>query len=141
MTSELAIEKVIQHHKKEAAAAGNTVCVVFGSIRERDLVLSHASNLQPGNSIDIVIPDNLYSLQRHLEHFAYRVRQNARLGRSQRKIFTSVRLCNATSSLRLAVRDDKTKPWTYYSREELKQLDSSLQKIPVVTNPEDVRST
>ena len=128
-TSELTIEK-IQRLQDAGRQKGKEreVCVTFGSIRERDLVLSHAPNLQQGNSVDIVIPDSLYPLKRHLEHFAYRVRQDAKIG--NKKVFTSVRLCDASSTLKLAVRDDKSKPWGYYTKEERSGLDASLQKLP-----------
>ena len=65
-----------------------------------------------------------------MEHFAFKARNQARI--EKKKVFTSVRLCDETKLLRLAVRQEKNKPWTYYSREELNGLDASLNKIPVV---------
>ena len=103
--------------------------VEFTNIHQRDLALSHAAHLPPGSSIDIVIPDHLLQLQRHLNHFGYRFRKHARETRNE-KIFTSVRLDDDTNSLQLAVRPKKDKPWKYYSRKELRELDDNMEKLP-----------
>ena len=63
--------------KDRSLSKGDLTRVIFGSVYERDLVMSHASNLPRDCSLEIVIPDHLLSLKKVFENFAYKVRKYA----------------------------------------------------------------
>ena len=53
--------------------------IQFQSIEDRDIVISYAVNLgNSGANVGIVIPDRLLTLQRKLEHYAYRYRNESK---------------------------------------------------------------
>ena len=86
LANDLEIVDIKRHHEKirpenkqkDGMPRNSKVKVVFGEMHERDVVLSHASLLKKGFGIDIVIPEFLAPLKRHLESFAYRIRKNAK---------------------------------------------------------------
>ena len=64
--------------KKGKKNGGDRVRLTFGSMYDRDLLMSHAVNLPENSSVELVIPDHLQSLKRYLDRFAYQVRNRAR---------------------------------------------------------------
>ena len=101
--------------------------VVFEEINDRDAVLSHAYLLDEGSNLDVVIPEFLEPLQRHLESYAYRIRKNARESGTN-KISTQIRLRDENMSLVLALKDSKENVWNTFTREELKDPEDSNKR-------------
>ena len=108
--------------------AGCQTIVTFGSVYERDLVISHASNLPEGCTVDLVIPDYLQSLKSYMDRFAYKVRKHAREAH-QTKFSTSIRMDDIEQTLYLATRESGEEEWIYYSKHKLKDLDGALKHI------------
>ena len=92
---------------------------------ERDVVISYATNLEPGNRIEIVVPEHLRSLKSQFDNLGYKIRRHASLA-GQKKVMTSLRLDDGSQSLVMAVRDNKDEPWLNYSIGELRELESKL---------------
>ena len=120
--------KRLYTREKGKSKNGCKTVVTFGSIQERDLVISHASNLPDGCSLELVIPDYLQSLKRYLERFAYKVRKYARDAHETR-FSTSIRMDDIEQTLYLATREAGESDWIFYSKEDLKDLDGALKKI------------
>ena len=90
---------------KRPGRKGDNGCqtiVTFGTVDERDLVISHSANLPKGCSVDLVIPDYLQSLKRYLDRFAFKVCRHAR-DAHQTKFSTSVRMDDIERTLYLSL--------------------------------------
>ena len=132
------IRKVHVNKKKKKAKRGLTR-LTFATVADRDLVISHASNLPDGFSVEMTAPDYLLSLRRYLEAFAFRIRKFARdLGL---QTSTSVRFDDERESLLLAVREEGDE-WEYYTKEDLQHRDDGLNPIdPPASNSGDMPSS
>ena len=125
---DLIVQNIKRMHRKgkNKDKAETRARITFGSIYERDLVMSFASNLPKDASVEVVIPDHLISLKRYLDNFAFKIRSHARennLG----KVSTSVRLEDSEQTLVLAVRQPDS-AWKSYTREDLRSLDANLKQ-------------
>ena len=78
------------NRRGRAPGKENVVKVTFKTTHERDLVISYAPLLRDDSNVDVVVPDHLLPLKRHLESLAYKMRRNAR--EDNTKISTSIRL-------------------------------------------------
>ena len=131
LASDLEITKIRRIHPRklpahrESTDESRKVQVSFRDSHERDVVISYATNLQPGNRIEIVVPEHLKPLKSQLDGLSYKIRRHASIT-SQRKVMTSLRLDDRSQSLVVAVRDKKEDPWLNYSLEELRALESKL---------------
>ena len=114
------------HRKDQSTTKCGQVRILFEESHERDAVMSHASYLEGGSSIEAVFPEHLGPLKRHLEAFAFRIRINAR--QNKKKISTSVRLVDDGMTLALAVREPGQSRWNYFSKEQLKKTEEQLIK-------------
>ena len=115
------------HRRKNEQSKPGKVKVTFEEMYERDVVLSHAYLLHSDCSVEVVIPEHLAPLKRHLESFAYRMRRNARESDSG-KVSTQVRLNEEDCSLVLAVRRSGQDKWSHYTRDELRREDAENKK-------------
>lgn len=102
------------------------VKICFAESHDRDVVMSFASSLAEGCSIEAVIPDHLAPLQRHLESYAYKIRRNGKSG--GKRVSTSVRLQDDGMTLALALKTEGERRWSYYSKEELKENSERLER-------------
>ena len=93
---------------------------------DRDVVLSHVTSMEEDCTLEIVIPEHVGPLKRHLESYAYRIRKNGR--EVDKKISTSVRLMDDGMTLALAVREPGKVHWNYCSKEDLKRTEEQLRK-------------
>ena len=90
--------------------------------------MSHAYLLQDGSSVEIVIPEHLEPLRRHLESFAYRMRRNARED-NKSKVSTQIRMKDEDMSLVLAVKTAGEDKWSQFTREELRKEDEENRRL------------
>lgn len=120
------LRKQLSNKKKPGPNKQSRVRICFSEAYERDIVMSFASSLEDGASIEAVIPEHLSPLQRHLESFAFRIRKNAKARNS--KISTSVRLQDSNMSLMLALKGEGKKKWSYHTKEELQMNDEKNKK-------------
>ena len=83
---------------------------------QRDLIMSFASNLKIGASIDTVIPDFLRVTAMRLDHHAFKLRRMSRAmsGDGDSKIKTQVRFDNQTEGVVLGVRKGKDGDWEFF---------------------------
>ena len=98
----------------------------FKTIEDRNLVISYATNLggSDGN-VEIVIPDRLQTLQKRLEHYAYRYRKESRelaAGKKELVAKTQLRLDNMSDTLLLGIRESRDAEWTFYKQKDLPKL-------------------
>ena len=103
--------KKINRPQKERAIA------LFSSIDERDAVFSYATELENGNSVDIVIPDHLKTEAMKLDHFAYKYRMRSReksQGKKDEEARTQLRLDTMREGLILGIRDKKAAEWVFF---------------------------
>ena len=112
------------------------VKVTFEELHERDVVLSHAYLLHSDCSVEVVIPEHLAPLKRHLESFAYRMRRNARES-DNGKVSTQVRLNDENWSLVLAVRRSGQEKWSHYTREDLRKEDAENKRAEAEAGEEE----
>ena len=119
--------KVPPHRRRAEEAKQGKVKVIFEEINDRDAVLSHAYLLDEGSNLDVVIPEFLEPLHRHLESHAYRIRKNARESGTN-KISTQIRLRDENMSLVLPLKDSKENVWNTFTREELKDSEDSNKR-------------
>ena len=83
-------KRVPLHRRGKEKGNNGKVKIRLAVAHDRDVIMSHASMLKDGNSIEAVIPEHLAPLHRHLESYAYKIRKNGRNG--GKKVSTSVRL-------------------------------------------------
>ena len=127
------------HRRKNA---GPKCRVQLKSIDHRDLLMSYASNLKRGSSIDITIPDHLRIMARKLEHKAYRLRQMSKInamGDKDKVIKTQIRFDNSKEGLVLGIRSSKDADWEFYPPDKLPPTgqatdSSSSDEYPTVGN-------
>ena len=112
------------HRKASSNTKEGMVRAVFKTIHKRDLVVSYASQLKRGSNIDVVVPDHLLSLKRHLESYAYKMRVNVR--QDNTKVSTSIRLQDQDLTLILAVKGEDG-VWKYLSLNDLKSLEEAAK--------------
>ena len=115
--------KNLPEHRRTAQTRVSRTQFEMSTIEERDLLVSFASNLKGGASIDIVIPDTLRSLAARFDHYAYRYRQQAKLEKREAK--TQGRFCNKFDTIVLGIRPDKEARWDFYPFEKLPKLASA----------------
>ena len=84
-------------------------------------MVSYASNLPRGCTMDIVVPDHLLPLKQSLETFGYKLRTRSREN-GRKKLFTSLRLDDAGETLVLAIRVGREGEWKRFTEEQLKKL-------------------
>lgn len=95
-----------QHRKKDNRPRTK---IELGSIDKRDMVMSHATNLSIGTSVDIVVPDHLKVTAMKLDHHAFKMRKMSKMasnGVKENEIKTQVRFNNKSENLVLGVRTD-----------------------------------
>ena len=98
--------------------------------------MSHASNLPEGSAVDLVAPDHLLPLKRHLESFAFKIRKHSR-DVTQLRVSTAVRFDEDQRSLVLACRDEGDTEWIEYTKEELEGLTPGLEPIDAEDEEEE----
>ena len=122
---DMTFQEIKKIYPKKSKDAKVYILIRLKSNHERDMIMSHASNLPKDCSIETVIPDHLSSLKSLLDGHAYKFRARAR--DEGGKVSTSVRLDELSNSLVLAVRKEKGN-WRSYNQEELRLMEEERER-------------
>ena len=96
--------------------------------------------------MEIVIPDRLLTLQRKLEHYAFRYRKESKElagGNKELIVKTQIRLDNMSDSLLLGIRESRDAEWQFFKQKDLPRLQdddsepSEESEVEVVEDCED----
>ena len=135
---DMTFQEIKKIYPKKSKDAKVYILIRLKSNHERDMIMSHASNLPKDCSIETVIPNHLSSLKSLLDGHAYKFRARAR--DEGGKVSTSVRLDELSNSLVLAVRKEKGN-WRSYNQEELRLMEEESCLLYTSPSPRDKRQS